>query len=67
MHHIRACLPELKERVSTMTAQCESLLSSLGEPVTDKSRTLLQIINEFASTYTSTIDGTSKHIETLKL
>lgn len=33
----------------------------------DKSRTLLQLITHFANAYTSTIDGTSKNIETTEL
>uniref|UniRef100_A0A915D1R5 Dynamin GTPase n=1 Tax=Ditylenchus dipsaci TaxID=166011 RepID=A0A915D1R5_9BILA len=67
MHHIRQCLPQLKLRINTMTLQCQSLLNSYGEPVTDKSRTLLQIITHFANAYTSTIEGTSKNIDTSEL
>lgn len=50
-----------------MTGQCRSLLNSYGEPVTDKSRTLLQLITHFSNAYTSTIEGTSKNIETSEL
>lgn len=50
-----------------MMAQCQALLSSYGEPVQDHGRTLLQIINRFATAYTDTIDGTSKNIETSEL
>ncbi|VDM36822.1 unnamed protein product [Toxocara canis] len=67
MHHIRECLPQLKVRVNVMMAQCQSLLTSYGEPVQDHGRTLLQIINRFATAYTDTIDGTSKNIETSEL
>ncbi|VDK53803.1 unnamed protein product [Anisakis simplex] len=67
MHHIRECLPQLKVRVNVMMNQCQALLSSYGEPVQDHSRTLLQIINRFATAYTDTIDGTSKNIETSEL
>uniref|UniRef100_A0A915BHT0 dynamin GTPase n=1 Tax=Parascaris univalens TaxID=6257 RepID=A0A915BHT0_PARUN len=67
MHHIRECLPQLKVRVNVMMAQCQALLSSYGEPVQDHGRTLLQIINRFATAYTDTIDGTSKNIETSEL
>lgn len=67
MHHIRGCLPELKLRVATMTAQCQALLNSYGEQVVDKNRVLLQIITHFADAYTSTIDGTAKNIETSEL
>jgi dynamin 1-like protein len=67
MHHIRECLPQLKLRVATMTAQCQSLLYSYGEPINDKNKTLLQIITHFSSAYTSTIDGNAKNIETSEL
>ena len=67
MHHIKGCLPELKLRVATMTAQCKSLLNSYGERVIDKNRVLLQVITHFADAYTSTIDGTAKNIETSEL
>ncbi|CAD5219786.1 unnamed protein product [Bursaphelenchus okinawaensis] len=67
IHHIRECLPQLKVRVNTLMSQCRSLLNSYGEPVGDKSRTLLQLINNFANAYTSTIEGTSKNIETSEL
>lgn len=39
----------------------------IGEDVTDKSQTLLQIITKFASAYCSTIEGTSRNIETTEL
>ncbi|XP_063705193.1 dynamin-1-like protein [Culicoides brevitarsis] len=67
MHHIRDCLPELKTRVNVMSSQFQSLLNSYGEDVTDKSQTLLQIITKFASAYCSTIEGTSRNIETTEL
>lgn len=67
MHHIRNCLPALKARVSIMHAQCQADLQAFGEPVDDKSRTLLQIITRFATAYTSTIEGTSRNIETTEL
>jgi dynamin 1-like protein len=67
MHHIRECLPQLKLRVATMTAQCQSLLYSYGEPISDKNKTLLQIITHFSTAYTSTIDGNAKNIETTEL
>ncbi|XP_025107859.1 dynamin-1-like protein [Pomacea canaliculata] len=67
MHHIRDCLPELKTRINVLIAQFQSLLSSFGEPVDDKAQLLLQIITKFASAYCSTIEGTSKNIETTEL
>ncbi|XP_033744844.1 dynamin-1-like protein [Pecten maximus] len=67
MHHIRDCLPELKTRVNILMAQFQSLLISFGDPVEDKGQLLLQIITRFASAYCSTIEGTSKFIETSEL
>ncbi|XP_069355208.1 dynamin-1-like protein isoform X11 [Maniola hyperantus] len=67
MHHIRDCLPELKVRVNVMISQFQSLLNSYGEDVSDTSQTLLQIITKFASAYCSTIEGTSRNIETTEL
>ncbi|CAG9767531.1 unnamed protein product [Ceutorhynchus assimilis] len=67
MHHIRDCLPDLKTRVNLMMSQFQSLLSSYGEDISDKSKTLLQIITKFASAYCSTIEGTSRNIETTEL
>jgi dynamin 1-like protein len=81
MHHIRDCLPELKTRVNVLSSQFQALLNSYGEPVEDKSQTLLQvcgveihfdsfiaqITTRFASAYCSTIEGTAKNIETTEL
>ncbi|XP_072567858.1 dynamin-1-like protein isoform X1 [Paramormyrops kingsleyae] len=67
MHHIRDCLPELKTRINVLAAQYQSLLSSYGEPVEDRSATLLQLITKFASEYCNTIEGTAKYIETAEL
>ncbi|KAJ8917472.1 hypothetical protein NQ315_005519, partial [Exocentrus adspersus] len=67
MHHIRDCLPDLKTRVNLMISQYHSLLSSYGEDVSDKSKTLLQIITKFASAYCATIEGTARNIETTEL
>ncbi|XP_073477992.1 dynamin-1-like protein isoform X4 [Aquarana catesbeiana] len=67
MHHIRDCLPELKTRINVLAAQYQSLLNSYGEPVEDKSSTLLQLITKFATEYCNTIEGTAKYIETSEL
>ncbi|XP_072026813.1 dynamin-1-like protein isoform X2 [Amphiura filiformis] len=67
MHHIRDCLPELKARVNVLSSQFQQLLATFGEPVGDKSQTLLQIITKFAAQYCATIEGTAKNIETSEL
>uniref|UniRef100_A0A4W5RA82 Dynamin-1-like protein n=1 Tax=Hucho hucho TaxID=62062 RepID=A0A4W5RA82_9TELE len=67
MHHIRDCLPELKRRVTVLSAQYQARLSSYGQPVEDHSATLLQIVTKFASDYCNTIEGTATHIQTSEL
>ncbi|XP_028439987.1 dynamin-1-like protein isoform X3 [Perca flavescens] len=67
MHHIRDCLPDLKTRINVLASQYQSLLNSYGEPVEDKSSTLLQLITKFAAEYCHTIEGTAKYIETTEL
>ncbi|XP_060787302.1 dynamin-1-like protein [Neoarius graeffei] len=67
MHHIRDCLPELKARVTALSAQFQARLSSYGQPVEDHSATLLQIVTKFATDYCNTIEGTARHIQTSEL
>uniref|UniRef100_A0A673AVE8 Dynamin-1-like protein n=1 Tax=Sphaeramia orbicularis TaxID=375764 RepID=A0A673AVE8_9TELE len=67
MHHIRDCLPELKTRVTVLSAQYQARLHSYGQPVEDHSATLLQIVTKFASDYCNTIEGTARHIQTSEL
>ncbi|KAM6930346.1 dynamin-1-like protein isoform 2-T2 [Xenentodon cancila] len=67
MHHIRECLPDLKTRVTVLSAQYQARLISYGQPVEDHSATLLQIVTKFASDYCNTIEGTARHIQTSEL
>uniref|UniRef100_A0A3Q3IVI0 Dynamin-1-like protein n=1 Tax=Monopterus albus TaxID=43700 RepID=A0A3Q3IVI0_MONAL len=67
MHHIRDCLPDLKTRVTVLSAQYQAQLNSYGQPVEDHSATLLQIVTKFASDYCNTIEGTARHIQTSEL
>ncbi|XP_061528161.1 dynamin-1-like protein isoform X1 [Phycodurus eques] len=67
MHHIRDCLPDLKTRVTVLSAQYQSRLNSYGQPVEDHSATLLQIVTKFASDYCNTIEGTARYIQTSEL
>lgn len=67
MHHIRECLPELKSRVNVLAGQYNILANSYGEDISDKGKTLLQIVTKFSTAYCSTIDGTAKYIETSEL
>lgn len=67
MVHIRDCLPELKGRVSQMTAHFQALLDSYGDVVEDQSAALLAMLTKFNAAYCSTIDGTEKNVETSQL
>uniref|UniRef100_G3P9X8 Dynamin-1-like protein n=1 Tax=Gasterosteus aculeatus aculeatus TaxID=481459 RepID=G3P9X8_GASAC len=67
MHHIRDCLPELKTRVTMLSAQYQARLNGYGQPVEDHSATLLQIVTKFASDYCNTIEGTARYIQTSEL
>uniref|UniRef100_A0A8C3A8C6 Dynamin-1-like protein n=1 Tax=Cyclopterus lumpus TaxID=8103 RepID=A0A8C3A8C6_CYCLU len=67
MHHIRDCLPQLKTRVTVLTAQYQARLNGYGQPVEDHSATLLQIVTKFASDYCNTIEGTARYIQTSEL
>uniref|UniRef100_A0A8C4HKY9 Dynamin-1-like protein n=1 Tax=Dicentrarchus labrax TaxID=13489 RepID=A0A8C4HKY9_DICLA len=67
MHHIRDCLPDLKTRVTVLSAQYQTRLNSYGQPVEDHSATLLQIVTKFASDYCNTIEGTARYIQTTEL
>lgn len=50
-----------------MISQFQSVVNSYGMSIDDKGQTLLQIITKFASSYCSTIEGTSNNIETTEL
>jgi dynamin 1-like protein len=61
MHHIRECLPEVKNRISTMVADVTLELESLGT-AGQKSHSslggnLLGLLSKFATNYGSIIDG----------
>lgn len=63
MNHIPDCLPELKKRVNDQTLKYQIELRSYGQPLTEKEKTLLNIITSFSQAYCSTIAGTSGSIE----
>ena len=61
MHHIRDCLPELKNRISMMVTDVQTELDALGPPgIQNKSAmggTLLNMLSKFASNFASIIEG----------
>lgn len=62
MHHIRECLPDVKNRISSMMADVQSELEALGTPDEGMSKnalggTLLGLLSKFATNFSSIIDG----------
>jgi len=63
MHHIRDCLPELKNRITHMMTDVQSELDALGttpHAATSKSHlggTLLNLLSKFATNFANVIDG----------
>ena len=61
MHHIRECLPEVKNRISSMMSDVQQEMEALGSP-NQQSRsslggTLLGLLSKFATNFASIIDG----------
>eukprot|EP00978_Attheya_sp_CCMP212_P001582 scaffold3243_cov47-Attheya_sp.AAC.5 len=62
MHHIRECLPELKNRITNLTTDVQNELSALGTPTEGTSRaalggSLLALLSKFTAGFASLIDG----------
>ncbi len=62
MHHIRECLPDVKNRISSMMNDVHSELEALGNPDEGMSKnalggTLLGLLSKFANNFASIIDG----------
>lgn len=59
MDHIRACLPELKARISKLLADAQREMDSYGISYDNSSKgsLLLQIITKFSQDYRNAIDG----------
>ncbi|GAA5848262.1 hypothetical protein JCM8547_004460 [Rhodosporidiobolus lusitaniae] len=64
MHHIKATLPDIKQKISQNLAKYEAELASLGGPSggTDGSSVILQIITEFCGDFRTAIDGSSSDL-----
>lgn len=61
MHHIRECLPEVKNRISSMMGDVQQEMEALGSP-NQQSRSslggsLLGLLSKFATNFGSIIDG----------
>ncbi|KAJ8295390.1 Vacuolar protein sorting-associated protein 1 [Rhodotorula toruloides] len=64
MHHIKATLPDIKQKISQNLTKYEAELASLGGPNggTDGSSVILQIITEFCGDFRTAIDGSSSDL-----
>jgi dynamin 1-like protein len=62
MHHIRDCLPELKNTIAKMMTDVQQELDALGTPTDEASRStmggaLLAMLSKFATNFGSIIEG----------
>lgn len=67
MRHIRNCLPDLEHRIATLTSQYQAQLNSYGDNVTNKPKTIIDIITRFSLSYCDTIKGGERQIKTTEL
>lgn len=67
MRHIRDCLPDLKLRVNSLISKYQAQLNSYGDPVTDKAKTIIDVITKFSLSYCDTIKGGKQQIKTTEL
>lgn len=67
MRHIRECLPDLKIKINSLVSQYQAQLNSYGDPVTDKAKTIIDVITKFALSYCDTIKGGRQQIKTTEL
>jgi len=71
MQHIREKLPDIKARLNTLMGQTQQELASYGEPQFSapqhRGSLILQLMTRFATTFVSSIDGTSSEISTKEL
>lgn len=60
MHHIRDCLPELKNRITSMATDVNQELEALGSPGSSGPSAggeLLRLLSKFSSNYSAIIEG----------
>jgi dynamin 1-like protein len=67
MHHIRECLPEVKNRISSMVTDVTQELEALGtsghQTHSSLGGNLLGLLSKFATNYASIIDGKGGELE----
>ena len=64
MHHIRATLPDIKQRITSQLQKYNAELQSLGGPLGDgnSSSIVLSIITEFTNEFRTVIDGNTNDL-----
>lgn len=71
MNHIRERLPDIKARLNTLMGQTQQELASYGDVTftgkEHRGSLILQLMTKFASSFISSIDGTSSEISTKDL
>lgn len=67
MRHIRECLPDLRVKINSLLSQYQAQLSAYGDPVSDKAKTIIDIITKFSLSYCDTIRGGKCQIKTTEL
>jgi dynamin 1-like protein len=71
MGHIRDRLPDIKARLNTLMGQTQQELASYGDATftgkEHRGSLILQLMTKFATSFTSSIDGTSSEISTKEL
>jgi dynamin 1-like protein len=66
MHHIRDCLPELKNRIAHMVGDVDTELEALGTHIhsasrSDRGAALLNLLSKFATNFADVLEGRSGH------
>ncbi|KAK9463595.1 Dynamin central region-domain-containing protein [Lipomyces oligophaga] len=68
MHHIKATLPDIKQRIQTTLAKYQGELSQLGDnTLGSPSNIILNVITEFCNEYRTILDGNSQELSSLEL
>jgi replication fork clamp-binding protein CrfC len=69
MHHIRATLPDIKQRITTQLQKYNAELQTLGGLMGDQSSSsvVLSVITEFTSEFRSAIDGNTNDLSVNEL
>eukprot|EP01134_Creolimax_fragrantissima_P002477 CFRG2477T1 len=70
LHHIRDCLPALRQRVHTLLSEKQTEMLAFGDAYlenVDKGALLLQLLTRFSAAFSQIIDGTYRDLATTEL